>query len=109
MTLRGRQRTYGVTWLALVLLAAASFVLSKRPLSAFSLPLAMSIAAGKALLIVFFFMHVASYRTSVRLAAVTAVGLIALLAAFMVADVVTRDVSVGARPRIAKIRLSANH
>ena len=68
----------------------------------------MGIAAGKALLIVFFFMHVASYRTSVRLAAITAVGLIALLAAFMVADVATREISVSAGPRIGKIRLSNN-
>jgi cytochrome c oxidase subunit 4 len=86
----GPRQRYAANWAALVLLAVASFVLSKRPLAPWSFPLAMAIAASKALLIVLFFMHVARYRVSARLAATAAVGLIALLAALMVADVATR-------------------
>jgi caa(3)-type oxidase subunit IV len=84
------RKKYLANWVALVVLAVASFLLSRQPLASWSFPVAMGIAATKGLLIVFFFMHVARYRVSARLAVTSAVGLIALLASLMAADVATR-------------------
>jgi len=108
MTLRRGQRAYAANWAALVALAALSFVLSKRPVSSASMPIAMSIATAKALLIVFFFMHVARYKVSARLAAVAALGMITLLAGLMVADVMTRERAYGPTPHTPGAPLAAS-
>ena len=91
MTVTPRSRRYVMTWVALVALALASFILSKEPPHAWSMPIAMAIGTCKALLILFFFMHIGGYGVSARLAVVTAVGLILLLGGLMIVDVDTRN------------------
>lgn len=88
-------RAYGVTWLCLMVLALASLLLSQlaagRP---WATPVALIVAGTKAVLIALFFMHLSKGRVSSRLAALTAVSLIGILALLMAADVATRAVPV---------------
>lgn len=84
-------RLYLGAWLALVVLAAGSFVLSDLPLGRWSTFAAFAIAALKAGLVVLLFMHVLRMRTAIRLAAAVGVVIFGLLVAFSTADVVTRD------------------
>lgn len=86
-----RRASYWITWFALLLLAAASFVLSTVAPPSWGMAVAMGVALCKALLIVFFFMHIARYAVSARLTLVVAVTLIGLLGAFMAADLFTRQ------------------
>ena len=52
-----RARTYGIVWLALMLLGAASFGLSFLPLGELQTPAALAIALVKAVLVGTYFMH----------------------------------------------------
>jgi cytochrome c oxidase subunit 4 len=83
-------RSYLITWALLLALAAASYVLSTVATPVWGVPLALGVAACKALLIVFFFMHIARYAVSARLTLAVAVTLILLLGGFMAADLMTR-------------------
>lgn len=92
-------RVYGATWLALVVLAFGSWVLSQEAAArVWATPLALVIAGAKALLIAGFFMHLSRGRVSSRLAGLTAVGLIGILASLMAADILTRVVPIVASP-----------
>ena len=94
MTARAGEMTgrgYVLTWLALVILAAASLGLSFVHLGAWTFAAAMGIAALKATLVILFFMHVSHARTSVRLLLLATASFIVVLIALMVADIATRD------------------
>lgn len=80
--------TYLGTYLALLLLATSSLVLSRLHLG--GLAVALSIAAMKAMLVLWFLMHLSTQSASSRLAVLVAGVLIALLVALTALDVTTR-------------------
>jgi cytochrome c oxidase subunit 4 len=84
-------RSLLLTWVALVALAAASFGLSHASVGRVGVALALGIALAKAALVATVFMELAHQRFTNRLVLVTAVALIVLLGALMVADVLTRQ------------------
>lgn len=80
-----------LTWAALLALAGLSLLLSSAHLGAAGLPATLGLAAAKASLVALFFMELRGARFSLRLALVAAAAFIALLAALMSADVLTRE------------------
>jgi cytochrome c oxidase subunit 4 len=94
---RATMRTGG----ALLLLWGASWGLSYLDLGAWSFVIAFGIAAAKAVLVVLFFMEIAVEETSVHATLVTGLAMIAVLIAFMVADVKTRDEPLLASPAVS--------
>ncbi|MEZ4333606.1 MAG: cytochrome C oxidase subunit IV family protein [Myxococcota bacterium] len=86
-------------FLALVALTTATFLLSFAPLGAAHVPVALAIAAAKAALIVFFFMHLAEQERVNGLYLMAALLLLAVFVGLVVADVETRVP--GARPAAA--------
>jgi cytochrome c oxidase subunit IV len=92
-------RAYVVTFAALVLLAVLSLVLSLVELPRAALPLSLVIAACKALLVLFVFMHLAEQRFSHRATMLVSAGFVALLIGLTVADVASRRTfPAGSRP-----------
>lgn len=83
-------RGLALALLALVLLAGLSLGLRFAHMGALGLPVALSIAGLKALLVVVFFMELLTERASVRFAFVAGVTLLGLLVVLVVADIVTR-------------------
>ena len=81
-----------VTGTSLLALAAVSFALSDVALGRAALPVALTIAAVKAWIVVRVFMELGQARASVKIAFAAGVAMLVLLLAFMVADVETRDV-----------------
>jgi len=79
--------------LALLALAFVSFLLSFLTLGALALPIALSIAAAKAGVVLVVFMDFAEQSTSVKLAALAALAMVVLLAGLMAADGATREPS----------------
>ena len=75
----------------LLALAAGSYGLSFVKLGMLGLPIALAIAACKALTVVFVFMEFAELSASAKLAAGAALLMFLLLLGLMVADVVTRE------------------
>jgi cytochrome c oxidase subunit 4 len=84
---------YFWTWVALVVLAAATYLLSKAPIggSTVHATVALFIAVVKALLVAMIFMHLLEQRSVNRLFFLIATLFIVLLVGLTVADVVTRD------------------
>lgn len=80
-----------LTGAALLVLAAASFGASFMHWGRLALPLALSFSALKASLVLSVFMGLWRERASIKLAALSALLMVALLAAFVVADVATRE------------------
>ena len=80
-------KAISLTGISLFVLWAASWALSYAHAG---FAVALLIAAAKALLVALFFMELVHARTSVRLAAITAVGMIATLVTLVAADVLTR-------------------
>lgn len=80
-----------LTGAALLLIAAGSFGASFLHSGRAALPLALSFSLLKAALVLGVFMEFWRERASVKLAALSAVLLVAVLVGFMLADVVTRD------------------
>lgn len=76
---------------ALLALWVLSFGLSYVHLGTASLPIALGIAATKAVLVVLFFMELLRESLSMKLTLLAAGGLLAILIGLMVADVVTRE------------------
>jgi cytochrome c oxidase subunit IV len=72
-------------------LMIATVVASQIDLEGWNVPLAMVIAAAKATLIVLFFMHVRYGSPLVRLFAMSGFVWLAILFAFVAADVLTRN------------------
>jgi cytochrome c oxidase subunit 4 len=79
------------TGVAVLVLWAVSFAVSYVPMGAASLPIALAIAALKAILVALFFMELVRETLSVKVTMLSAVLMTATLIAFMVADVATRD------------------
>jgi cytochrome c oxidase subunit 4 len=82
--------TYLWTLIALVVLAATSFGFSYLDLGPWEFPIALGIAAVKALLVALFFMHLVEHTFSSRLAIVTASVFVVLLISLVALDVTTR-------------------
>ena len=80
--------SYAGTYLALLLLATGSLVLSRLHLGGLSV--ALGIAAAKAILVLWFFMHLSAQSASSRLAVLAAVVMIGTLVALTALDVETR-------------------
>lgn len=81
---------YFAVLVALCLLAALSFGLSRLPTGAWSLPAAVIIAVVKALLVILFFMHLWEHQGANRLVLGVAFFFVVLLMSLAVADVATR-------------------
>jgi len=81
---------YVVVWLALVVLALLSYVLSRAHLGALDVFVALAIAVGKTVLVVLFFMELIEHRFANALVLIVSGGFIVLLVSLMVADVATR-------------------
>jgi cytochrome c oxidase subunit 4 len=86
-------RPYVVTWAALVALAGLTFWLSSVELGALYWPIALGIAAVKAVLIALVFMHLRESQAANRLVFVVGVLFVVLLVVFSSADVATRGVA----------------
>src|SRR5436190_399242 len=82
--------TYVVVFIALMVLAGATYAMGEGKLGAWSLPFAMAVACIKAGLVMAFFMHLAEHKGAVRLAAAIAVFFVVLLIAISIGDVATR-------------------
>ena len=89
-----------MTGAALLLLWGASWGMSYLELGPWSFVVAFGIAAVKAALVVLFFMEIALEKTSVHATLFTGLAMIAILIAFMVADVKTREVPLLATPTV---------
>jgi cytochrome c oxidase subunit IV len=80
-----------LTGAAVLVLWGVSWGMSYVDLGTWSLLVAFGIAAAKAVLVVLFFMEIAVERVSIHATLATGLAMVALLIAFMVADVRTRE------------------
>jgi cytochrome c oxidase subunit 4 len=90
-------RGLAYTLLALLLLAGLSLALRFAQLGSFSFPVALGIAALKALLVAIFFMELLTEKATVHFAFLAGLTLFTLMLVLIVADVLTR----GTPPREA--------
>ena len=79
------------TGVAVIVLWIASWAISYADLGAWNLVVALGIAALKAALVILVFMEIVVERTSVHTALAAGIAMIAILFAFMIADVRTRE------------------
>jgi cytochrome c oxidase subunit 4 len=96
-----RTRTYVHVFLVLIALTALTFALSFARLGAFEAPVALAIATVKALLVLFFFMHLVESKEPYWMFLLVGVVLMATLVVLMVTDVTRREprrVPAGVRP-----------
>jgi cytochrome c oxidase subunit 4 len=77
---------------ALLVLAGISLALRFAHIGSYSFPVALGIAAIKAVLVALFFMELIHEKGTVRFAILTGVSLFTLLMVLVVADVLTRSV-----------------
>ena len=84
------------TFAALVVLAVLSLALSFAGLGAWGMPIALAIAAIKALLVALFFMHLVEQPSANSFVALSAFVLVVLLVGVTVVDVETRTSQSGA-------------
>ena len=82
-------RAYGGTYVALLVLATLSLALSRLRFAA-GMAVALLIAAAKACVVLWTFMHLVEERASSRFAVLVALSLMAILVALTVVDVGTR-------------------
>lgn len=82
--------TYVVTFVALLVLATVSLLLSLLHWPVWGLVVALVIAVAKALLVLFLFMHLIEQRFSNRMTMVASVLFVCLLVGLTAADVATR-------------------
>lgn len=87
-----RLRVYAVTWVALMALLAATFVLAHLRLGAWNPVVALAIAAAKAALVALFFMHLRRSSALVVLFAVVALLALAILFGLSGTDYATRAI-----------------
>jgi cytochrome c oxidase subunit 4 len=85
-------RVYAVTWVALMALLVATFVLAHFRLGLINPILAMAIAAAKAVLVALFFMHLKRSSKLVVLFALVALFALSILFGLSGTDYVTRQV-----------------
>lgn len=83
-------RAYLFGWLALLVLTASSFGLSRFPLGEAATPVALSIAALKVGIVGLVFMHLARARAALQLVAITGILFVALLVLGVAGDVTFR-------------------
>jgi cytochrome c oxidase subunit 4 len=83
-------RTYLLVALVLLLLTGLTIGLAFLPLGAWHTPVALGIAATKALLVAWFFMHLRASRRITRLTALAGLFWLSILLAGTLDDVVTR-------------------
>ncbi|HEX4338557.1 MAG TPA: cytochrome C oxidase subunit IV family protein [Polyangiaceae bacterium] len=81
---------YVRSFAALLVLTLTSFTLSYAHLGVFGMPVALAIAAVKVALVALFFMRLVDEPASHRVAGVTAVLFVILLASLSAVDVLTR-------------------
>ena len=86
-------RGYVLVWLALVVLATVTLFASRAVAGGWGLMVAFAIAAAKAVLVVAFFMHLASGRPIHRIVFAVAIGFLVLLVLGILADVGTRSIA----------------
>ena len=79
------------TWVALVVLAAATYLLSRLDLGAAQVPVALVIAVVKGLFVVLVFMHLLEHGPTSRIFFGIAFTFILLLIGLSTADVMTRE------------------
>jgi len=77
-------------WVALLALLAVTFAAARLPLGQFGMPVNLSIAAMKALLVAVFFMHLRRAGGLVRLASLLGLAWLVILLALACADYLTR-------------------
>lgn len=92
---------------ALLVLAGASYGSSFLALGRLGLPVALGIAIGKALIVLFVFMEFGRLSSSAKLAAAAALLMLLLLLGLMVADVATRALPPLPPPPLGSKRSSA--
>ena len=85
-----RPLAYVIAWVALVVLATATLLISRVPLGNWSLVVALAIAAAKAAIVLAVFMHLARGSGLHRLAIAVAVVFVLLIIGGVLADVGTR-------------------
>ncbi|MCA9599522.1 MAG: cytochrome C oxidase subunit IV family protein [Myxococcales bacterium] len=82
---------YVLSFVALLLLTAATFGLSFVHLGALEIPVALGIAAAKSAIVAFYFMHLIEQPSSHRIAASAGVVFIAIVVTLTSLDVLTRS------------------
>ena len=99
---------YVAVWIALLLLTALSWLLSRAHMGSTDIAIALVIATVKTLLVVIFFMHLAEERFSVVMIPCVALFFIGLLMGLTAVDVATRhtfppapSLNVGELPAVA--------
>jgi cytochrome c oxidase subunit IV len=83
--------SYVVTWAVLLVLAAATYGLSRLDLGAWQVAVALGIAVVKGLLVALVFMHLLEHGAVNRVFFGVAFGFIVLLIGLTTADIVTRE------------------
>ncbi len=89
-----------LTGVAVLLLWAASWGMSYVDLGAWSLVIALGIAAVKGVLVVLFFMEIVLEKMSIHATLATGLAMVTVMIAFMVADVRTRETPPLAPPAV---------
>jgi cytochrome c oxidase subunit IV len=84
---------YALVWLALVVLATITLFASRAITGGWGLVVAFAIATTKAVLVVAYFMHLASGRPIYRIVFTIAMGFLVLLVIGVLADVATRSIA----------------
>lgn len=84
---------YVVVWIALIVLATVSLLLSDVVVGSGGLALSLIIATIKAALVAAFFMHLAHGRAVHRMAFAVAIAFLLLLVLGVIADVGTRSIA----------------
>jgi cytochrome c oxidase subunit 4 len=85
-------RVYALTWVALMALLVATFVLAHFRLGAWNPVAALAIAAAKAVLVALFFMHLKRSSTLIVLFALVALFALAILFGLSGTDYATRTI-----------------
>ena len=84
---------YLLVWIALVVLATVTLFASRAVTGGWGLLVAFAIASVKAVLVIAFFMHLASGRPIHRIVFITAMAFLALLVIGVLSDVGTRTIA----------------
>ncbi len=85
------RRTYVHVFIALVILAAATALISRLDLGPFNVTLALAIALAKAALVAIFFMHIRESRRLIALVVFVALVWLSILLILTSADYATRS------------------
>jgi cytochrome c oxidase subunit 4 len=83
-------KAYSIVWVVLLIATAATTLVAYIDLGAFSVVVALSIAAAKMMLVALFFMHLRHSSRLTRLVVIGGLGWLAILLVFTLADVFTR-------------------